>query len=641
MAGAGTARAGTARAGTARAGSGAGGVSRAVQPRLDDAGTPLFATTFVALDLETTGLSPDRDRITEIGAVKVRGGEVLGELRTFVHPGAPIPPAITALTGITDAMVRDAPTIGAVLPTVLRFLDGCVFVAHNARFDVSFLRAAASRASLTWPEPTVLDTARLAGRLLRDEVRDRRLATLAAHLRTPSRPDHRALSDARATIDVLHGLFERAGSLGATTVEDLVDLTRSRSDRAFRRRGLVADAPAACGVYRFLDARGEVLYIGKATDLRARLRTYFGQDPRRRIADMVRETAEVRWTTTSTLLEAEVLEVRALQATRPRFNRRSTDPQPGMTVALTAEPFPRLVVTAAPGRGHGATLGPVPSRRVARDLVEVFQSTLPVRPCTPRLRLAQDHGACVLKELGRCRAPCDGTISRDEYARDIARVVATFDDPTPVLEELRHRMATAAAAHDFERARGLRAALHTTARAFGGVRARSALLGVAELVAARPDGDHVEVVRLRHGRLVTSARVAQHLADDEAALLRAVTPAPTLPHLDTDGATPDGAPGTSEDPTEELGLVGRWLARPGVRVLAAEGTYASPVAGGAALATTLAEATALARTLRRDHQLLRGVKVREVQTSSNQPLVASGPLAGSSASRPSQATRTR
>jgi DNA polymerase-3 subunit epsilon len=278
----------------------------AVQPSLDALGTALIDTTFVVLDLETTGLSPEADRVTEIGAVKVRGGDVLGEFQTLVHPGRPVPPAITAVTGITDAMLRDAPTISAVLPTLLGFLGDAVLVAHNAGFDVSFLRAAVARHRGDRFEPVVVDTARRARRLLRDEVRDRRLATLARHLRSRTVPDHRALTDARATVDVLHGLIERAGSYGATTLEDLRDLARSTSEPAYRRIGLVKQAPRACGVYRFLDARGEVLYVGKATDLRSRLRTYFGQDPRRRVADLVRETAEVVWQVTPTRLEAEV-----------------------------------------------------------------------------------------------------------------------------------------------------------------------------------------------------------------------------------------------------------------------------------------------------------------------------------------------
>ena len=110
----------------------------------------LRETTFVVVDLETTGgraSGEGHDAITEIGAVKVRGGAVLGELATLVDPGRSIPPQIVALTGITTAMVCDAPTIDSVLPSFLEFSRGAVLVAHNAGFDIGFLRAAAERCS--------------------------------------------------------------------------------------------------------------------------------------------------------------------------------------------------------------------------------------------------------------------------------------------------------------------------------------------------------------------------------------------------------------------------------------------------------------------------------------------------------------
>jgi DNA polymerase III subunit epsilon len=570
-------------------------------PSFDVLGTPLIDTTFVVLDLETTGLRPDQDRITEVGAVKVRGGDVIGELQTLIHPGRSIPPGVTAVTGITDAMVADAPPIAAVLPTLLGFLGDAVLVAHNARFDVSFLRAAIARHRGEAFDPVVVDTARLARRLLREELRDRRLRSLARHLGSRVVPDHRALTDARATVDVLHGLLERAGSYGATTLEDLRDLARSTSERAYRRVGLVRDAPSAPGVYRFVDARGEVLYVGKATDLRTRLRTYFGQDPRRRTADLVRETAEVTWELTPTLLEAEVREVRAIHAHAPRYNRRSRHPQRAVHVAVTAERFPRLSVVRHPGRSHVRTLGPLPSRRAADALVEALQELLPLRTCTTRLRAAQDHPACVLKDLGRCGAPCDGTQSVEGYGEVVTRLHATLDDPTVLLATLRQRMLTLAGDGRFEEAGGLRKRLHGAARSLDHDRRLTALGGIDHLVAARPVGDDVEVVAVHHSRLVGTARVPLGDGDLETVARRAL-PAPTLP-LD-------------EDPYdhEERGLVLAWLDRPGVRLTEVWPAYAEPLAGGAALAATRDEARRTDRQVRRDRRLLDGAKVTARRT---------------------------
>ncbi|MSZ62471.1 MAG: DNA polymerase III subunit epsilon [Actinobacteria bacterium] len=186
----------------------------------------LHQTTFVVLDIETTGASPKVGAgITEIGAVKVRGGEVIGIFESFINPGESIPTYITALTGITDEMVLGAPPIEMVLPSLLEFLgheDETVVVAHNAPFDLGFLKAAAQTHEYSWPKYQVLDTVKLARHLLtRDEVYDCKLSTLAQFFETPIQPTHRALDDAHSTVAVLHGLFERLGSFEVDTVEKL------------------------------------------------------------------------------------------------------------------------------------------------------------------------------------------------------------------------------------------------------------------------------------------------------------------------------------------------------------------------------------------------------------------------------------
>jgi len=197
----------------------------------------LSETTFVVVDLETTGGSPKNGcAITEIGAVKIRGGELLGELQSFVNPLAHIPVYITELTGITDLMVANAPIIDEVLPTFLEFCgssDETVLVAHNAPFDIGFLTAAAADCDIDWPEYIVVDTARLARVLLgRDEVPNCKLGTLAIFFNTEVKPTHRALDDAQTTVDVLYGLLERSGSLGITTLQGLLEKSRTRQKRA-------------------------------------------------------------------------------------------------------------------------------------------------------------------------------------------------------------------------------------------------------------------------------------------------------------------------------------------------------------------------------------------------------------------------
>jgi DNA polymerase III epsilon subunit family exonuclease len=188
----------------------------------------LSQTTFVVLDLETSGASPKTgSAITEIGAVKVCGGQVLGTFKTFVNPGTPLPPFITELTGITDEMLIDAPRIESVLPLLFEFLGSdksTVFVAHNAPFDLSFLKASAALHGYAWPNFRVIDTVKAARFVLtKDGVANYQLGTLALYFRTEIAPNHRALDDALATVDVLHGIIERMGTFGITTINQMLN----------------------------------------------------------------------------------------------------------------------------------------------------------------------------------------------------------------------------------------------------------------------------------------------------------------------------------------------------------------------------------------------------------------------------------
>ena len=188
--------------------------------------TPLSQTTFAVIDLETSGGSPRSGAgITEIGVVKVRGGVVLGTFQSFVDPGHSLPPFITQLTGITDEMLLSAPFIDEVLPTLFEFLGSAeetVLVAHNSPFDLSFLKAATAAHEFPWPNYLTVDTARLARAVLdRDEVINCKLGTLAEFFNAQTSPTHRALDDALATVDVLHGIIERLAGHEVWTFEEM------------------------------------------------------------------------------------------------------------------------------------------------------------------------------------------------------------------------------------------------------------------------------------------------------------------------------------------------------------------------------------------------------------------------------------
>ncbi len=427
------------------------------QRSFEDLGTPLRETTFCVLDLETTGGNRNDDTITEIGVVKVRGGACLGTFHTLVNPGRAIPPQITVLTGLTDAVVRTAPRIETVLGTLMDFLGDAVFVAHNASFDLGFVRAALTRDDRPEYRPTVVDTAALARRLLRDEVPNCKLSTLASRLRLDHTPNHRALDDALATTDLLHLLIERAAGLGVLGLDDLVMLAKIAGHPQARKLTMTSSLPRTPGVYMFCGHRDEVLYVGKATNLRQRVRSYFGREDRRRIGPMLREMQQIRHLELPDALSAEVIETRLIARMLPRYNRAGTRTDKYCYVRLdTDSAWPRLAIVKEPSQ-KGLHLGPLPSRTTATLVVEALQSALPLRRCSTRLSASftppSESTPCSSAQLGVSQCPCAGAADRDSYDRAVAAAArAMAGQAHGVTSHLTGRMAELAAAHRYEEA---------------------------------------------------------------------------------------------------------------------------------------------------------------------------------------------
>jgi DNA polymerase III subunit epsilon len=548
---------------------------RAIQQSFEDLGAPLVDVEFVVLDFETTGGAPASDRITEVGAVKVRGGEVTGTFHALVDPGIPIPPLITALTGITDRMVAAAEPIEVVLPCLLEFLGSAVFVAHNATFDWRFLQANLERHGYRRASNQVVCTARLARKLLsRDEVPNVRLATLAAFLGASVTPCHRAMTDAKATVDVLHALLERAGSFGVLALEDLLEFPSARADATFKKVHLADRLPHAPGVYLFRDAAGRVLYVGKAKDLRTRVRSYFSGDSRAKVANLLRELAGIDHVPCATEFEASVREVRLIQHHRPRYNRRSRDPERYCYLKLTQERFPRVSLVRRVLADGARYLGPFSSTTQAELVKSAIEDALPLRRCAARIGPRTRMSACALLELGRCLGPCTQGVSPEAYAAVVARLEAAFDgDPEAILEPLRRHMAAYAASQRYEQAAAARDRLDALTRALADFRRVRSLTAVDELVLARGHGAGREVTILRRGQLAAVAVVA---AGDPLWLdgLRAGASAPE--HF-------TGPP--PRHLADEVQLVAHWLngVAGEAELVAIDGCLSSPSVGGAAL----------------------------------------------------------
>jgi DNA polymerase III subunit epsilon len=438
--------------------------STAMRPRqrsFDDLGTPLHEVIFCVIDLETTGGNRNADEITEVGAVKVQGGSSLGTFQTLVNPGRAIPPQITVLTGLSDALVASAPRIGGVLPSLLEFVGDAVIVGHNVGFDLGFLRAACERHDRPVLANTVVDTVALARRLVRDEVPDCRLGTLASRFRLDHRPSHRALDDALATADLLHLLIERAAGLGVLGLDDLVVLSKLAGHPQAAKLKMTADLPRSPGVYMFRGHRDDVLYVGKASNLRQRVRSYFGSDDRRKVGPMLRETHSVTHLDLPDALTAEVIESRLIARLLPRYNRAGTRVDRYCYVRLdVGTAWPRLSVVKNPAT-TGIHLGPLPSRTMANLVIEAIQTAIPLRRCSSRLgrnhQPAVDATECSAAQLGVAHCPCAGTVDPAEYAVAVAHATAALTGrPDQVVAIVHDKMMRLAHQQRFEEAAAMR-----------------------------------------------------------------------------------------------------------------------------------------------------------------------------------------
>src|SRR3954462_1627308 len=391
---------------------------------------PLAGSEYVAVDCETNGLGGDTCELTEVGAVLVGGGELHESWQSVVRAERPLGRGIQRFTGITQAMVDDAPPPEEVLPRLARMLEGRVLLAHNARFDVGVLRQAFDRAGLAWPSPPALCTVTLARRFA-PLARKRSLAPLAQSLGIEVEETHRALPDALTCARVFCALFPRLCA-NAPTVGDAMALLsprrRSREPHTAapiprEQRPDLSTLPDDPGVYVFRDGRGRPLYVGKSISLRTRARAHFcapaGWTERAEIVD---------YRPTNSELGALVLENRLIKRWRPPGNRalKRSDRWVYLRARLDIA-YPVLEVAPEPAPGLAVNVGPLGGKALAEELADQLESLFMLRRCGRRLKL-REHPS-LYGQMGRCMSPCLGDLDPNAYRRRLDEAMGLFERP--------------------------------------------------------------------------------------------------------------------------------------------------------------------------------------------------------------------
>jgi DNA polymerase III subunit epsilon len=380
------------------------------------AGLLLEDATYVVVDLETTGLRPGSSQICEIGAVKVVGFEIVDEFETLVDPHVPLAAVITSLTGLTDRLLRGAPSAPAAVRDFLAFAGDAVLVAHNARFDLAFLDCETERLTGSRLAGPVVDTVALARRLLAGRVPRASLGQLAYFFGTSVQPCHRALPDAQATAEVLLALIGLAQERGARSVAELVVLSATRTRRVFDKRHLAFGAPPRPGVYLFRDCNEQILYVGRARDLRARLRSYFRSERQRPQVEAALGAVErIEWRVLGSELEAALEELRLIRELRPPANARVARPDRYVWLRKRGD---GVVASTQP-----TALGPIRSRRRAQLAARALQAGELERPslALPRVRrrLAELADARRYEDAARLR---DRLQALEQVCRELERL---------------------------------------------------------------------------------------------------------------------------------------------------------------------------------------------------------------------------
>jgi len=519
---------------------------------VNPAAQQLASAEFLAVDVETNGRPGEGCELTEVGTVLVGGGELHERWESLVRVEQPLSRGIERLTGITQAMVDEAPPAEPVLREVAERLEGRVLVAHNASFDRRVLAQAFKRFGLDWADPPVLCTVALARRFA-PLARQRKLALLADALGIEVDETHRALPDAVTCARIFCALFGRLCS-GAATVAEAASLLgprrRPKAKRAAKRRPPaerpdLSQLPDDPGVYIFRDERGRALYVGKSVALRSRARSHFCAP-----AEWTERAEIVDYRATNSELGALVLENRLIKRWRPPGNIRlkRTDGYVYLRCRLDI-PYPVLEVDPEPASGRAVNIGPLRGRRAAGELADQLTSLFRLRHCGRTLR-TREHPS-IYGQMGRCVSPCLGDLDPNAYRRLLDEALSLFDGDGDgsqrLLDWVEGQMQAAAAARHYERAAVLerrRERLAALLERLGGI--LRATTGGAKLALARhPAKERFDLFWIGAGRVVEWGPL--EAAGDLEGPVRAAASAPA------------GGPVDPEE-LDEIRIVSTWIA---------------------------------------------------------------------------------
>lgn len=428
-----------------------------------------FLTEFVAVDVETTGLGPLRNRIIEVALIRYRAGVEVERFESLIQPERRIPAFIAKLTGISNEMVAEAPRFIDVAQQIESFIGDTTLLGHNVGFDIGFLNGEFKRLGRPALINDRIDVMGFAVRVL-PELRKPSLDKVALAVGLDPRNVHRAGMDAELAAQAALRLELRARDAGYTTLDHLKGLwsqpeRRAKDDigrgRAVLDRSLLAAIPKKPGVYIMRDAYDRIIYVGKAKNLRDRVSSYYSQPLgyRRKMDGLLESMVQIDVEVTGCELDALILESQLIRRYQPRYNTalRSSEEYPYIRVDVS-NAWPRVTLAKAHREDGARYFGPFKSQKAARAAVEIINANFPLRTCPRSFKNARSFGApCLQLDLGRCLGPCVGRADRDVYMAHVRQVLRFLEGEDDTLyQQIWQGLEAAAQRLDYERARQLR-----------------------------------------------------------------------------------------------------------------------------------------------------------------------------------------
>lgn len=366
--------------------------------------------TFTVIDVETTGLSAARNRIIEIGMVRVEKLKITSRFHSLINPNTYIPSFITQFTGISNEDVEDAPAFEDLAERILDFSQDSVLTAHNLPFDYSFLKNELKLCGYELPNFETLCTLKLARRIF-PFLKSRSLGAVAMHLSIKNSDAHRALSDAETTARILIKLIRQLKKEEkVSSLQNLLDYQHHHSAKpnlAIKKDLAedIASVPNAPGIYYFLNKRNEIIYVGKAKSLRERMKSYFSVSAERKAKKIVKQASRLKIEITNSELTALLLEAELIKKLNPKLNTqlKSYGSKYFLRINKTHK-VPDIEITNYFDFDGNDYFGLFTTKKKTKILLDVLNRTFALRECNDK-ELEKGKG-CFLKDIERCTAPC-------------------------------------------------------------------------------------------------------------------------------------------------------------------------------------------------------------------------------------------